>query len=402
MTGVQRASGGIAARSLWAGALVLPLSGVLLLAAGPPARAAVTAPGNGAVIVAHDTFEISADYESPLDSQLRLTAPGADQSVLLDEGNPLRSRNLTYSFDTLCWDGTPNPCSTDRPAPNGDWTVQQVSGGTPTRTSSFRLRIPARSATDVVADGSVPQKVSVSWRHGREPDLTGFAVFDGEKRVKTLERDDCTGGKCATVLDYQADEVGLHTYTVRTFRSTGVADEPSLESRSQAVSATVLPGVGVPGPDGDVVPGTEASPVPSGTPVPSGSPASDAPDGSPSPAAAGPGGADATANAAAARRQAFSTGFSTFGPKLGVPKLPPLPQAPAVAQIPDGTFEPTLGFEEQEVSEPGPPGGVAARVTSTAGTALVSEELVRGTAGALVLFLTGAHLRRWLNAAPPG
>jgi hypothetical protein len=69
-----------------------------------------------------------------------------------------------------------------------------------------------------------------------------------------------------------------------------------------------------------------------------------------------------------------------------------------VAQLPDGTFEPTLGFEDQEL---GPPGGVAARVTSTVGAAFVSEQIVRSTAGALVLMLAGAHLRRWLSTAPP-
>jgi hypothetical protein len=69
-----------------------------------------------------------------------------------------------------------------------------------------------------------------------------------------------------------------------------------------------------------------------------------------------------------------------------------------VAQLPDGTFEPTLGFEDQELSETGPPGGVAARVTSTVGAAFVSEQIVRSTAGALVLLLAGAHLRRWLSS----
>jgi len=403
VTATQRASGLFGAgRALLTGALALPLSGVLLAAAAAPASAAIISPGNGAVIDTNRTFEISASYEPPsLKNQLRLTPPGSGQSVLLDEVELIQSRNLSYPFNTRCWDGTPNRCSNDRPAPNGVWTVQQTGDGAPIMTSTFRLLIPARPPTGVTADGSAPQKVRLSWKDGPEPDLTGFAVFEGEQQVKKLERGDCAGGTCTTVIDYQADGVGLHTYTVRAFRSRGpgVAGEPLVSGSSNDVSATVLPGAGLPGPVGGVVPGTEASPAP-GSPA-SASPTPGGPTASRSPAATRPGGSAPAANSTAARRQAFSSGFSAFGPKLGVPKLPPLPQAPAVAQLPDGTFEPTLGFEDQELSETGPPGGVAARVTSTVGAAFVSEQIVRSTAGALVLLLAGAHLRRWLSTAPP-
>ncbi len=403
MTAAQRVTGRFAvARSLWAGALVLPLSGVLLAAAAAPASAAITSPGNGEVIDTNRTLEISAGYEPPLKNQLRLTPPGSGQSVLLDEVELIPSRNnLRYSFKTGCWDGTPKACSNDRPAPNGVWTVQQTGDNAPTMTSTFRLLIPARPPTGVTADGSAPQQVRLSWKDGPEPDLTGFAVFDGGQQVKTLARGVCREGTCTTVIDYQADGVGLHTYTVRALRlrGPGVEGEPLESVSSNEVSATVLPGAGLPGPLGDVVPGTEASPAPD-SPA-SASPAPGGPTASRSPAATRPGGSAPAANSTAARRQAFSSGFSAFGPKLGVPKLPPLPQAPAVAQLPDGTFEPTLGFEDQELSETGPPGGVAARVTSTVGAAFVSEQIVRSTAGALVLLLAGAHLRRWLSTAPP-
>ena len=403
MTAAQRVTGRFAvARSLWAGALVLPLSGVLLAAAAAPASAAITSPKDGVVFDTDGTFEISASYEPPsLANQLRLTPPDSRQSVLLDEVELIQREDLRYSFKTGCWDGTPKACSNDRPAPNGVWTVQQTGDNAPTRTSTFQLLIPARPPTGVTADGSAPQQVRLSWKDGPEPDLTGFAVFDGGQQVKTLARGACVGGTCTTVIDYQADGVGLHTYTVRAFRSLGpdVAGEPLESGSSNEVSATVLPGAGLPGPLGDVVPGTEASPAPD-SPA-SASPAPGGPTASRSPAATRPGGSAPAANSTAARRQAFSSGFSAFGPKLGVPKLPPLPQAPAVAQLPDGTFEPTLGFEDQELSETGPPGGVAARVTSTVGAAFVSEQIVRSTAGALVLMLAGAHLRRWLSTAPP-
>jgi len=111
------------------------------------------------------------------------------------------------------------------------------------------------------------------------------------------------------------------------------------------------------------------------------------------------------AAAAVAQRRAFSSGFAAFGVKLGIPKLPPLPQtqgqAPSVAEpLPDGTFEPTLGFQDQVVEERVETQGPARRVTTVVENALDSDQLARSTAGALLLLLAGAHLRRWIAAAP--
>ncbi len=376
--------------------VLLPVTGVLLVTAALPASAEISGvPGE-----TRDPgiISIRAGYPpgnpvAPRNNRLTLTEPEkpAVEVASAPPADAVSGGQLAFDFNTQCWMPS-NPCT---PARNGTWTLVQTGGDD--ATLSFRLLIPARPPTGVTADGSAPQKVRLSWNDGPEPDLTGFAVFEGEQQVKTLGRD-CAGGTCTTVIDYQADGVGLHTYTVRAFRSRGpgVAGEPLPSGSSNEVSATVLPGAGLPGPVGGVVPGTEASPAP-GSPA-SASPAP--PTASRSPAATRPGGSAPAANSTA-RRQAFSSGFSAFGPKLGVPKLPPLPQAPAVAQLPDGTFEPTLGFEDQELSETGPPGGVAARVTSTVGAAFVSEQIVRSTAGALVLLLAGAHLRRWLSTAPP-
>ncbi len=390
MTAAQRAGGRLGvARSLWAGALVLPLSGVLLVVAAPPASAQIGSPETGTVFAAHDTFLITANQFGA--SRLLLTPPGG-QAIQVAEGGPA-DLEVSHPFNTLCREADGRPCAGDRPAANGEWGVRQVGGGVSDSSTTFRLRIPARPPTDVTADGSSPLQASVSWRLGTEPDLTGFAVFEGETQVKSVPRGDCRDGACTAVIAYPVEGAGAHTYTVRAFRSAGDGGEPLASAPSASASATVLPGAALPGPLGGVVPGT-GSPAPESSASASPSPAKATASRSP---AARPGGVDP----AAARRQAFSTGFNTFGPKLGVPKLPPLPQAPAVAQLPDGTFEPTLGFEDQELGEDDPSSGVAARVTSTVGDAIVSEQVVRSTAGALVLLLTGAHLRRWLNAAPP-
>lgn len=389
MTAAQRGSGRLGvARSLWTAALVLPLSGVLLVVAAPPASAQINSPENGRVFAAHETFLITASQIGT--SQLLLTPPGG-QAIQVAEGG-ITDPEVSHPFNTLCREPDGRPCSGDRPAVNGEWGVRQVGGGVNDSSTTFRLRIPPRPPTDVKADGSSPLQATVTWRLGTEPDLTGFAVFDGEAQVKSVPRGDCRDGACTAVIDYPIDGAAVHTYTVRAFRSAGDGGGPLASAPSASATATVLPGSALPGPLGGVVPGT-GDPAPENAASASPSPAKATASRSP---AARPGGANT-----AGRRQAFSTGFNTFGPKLGVPKLPPLPQAPAVAQLPDGTFEPTLGFEDQELGEDDPSSGVAARVTSTVGDAIVSEQIVRSTAGALVLLLTGAHLRRWLNAAPP-
>ena len=75
---------------------------------------------------------------------------------------------------------------------------------------------------------------------------------------------------------------------------------------------------------------------------------------------------------------------------------------PSIAgALPDGTYEPTLGYPDQVVQERVGTPGPSRRVTTAAGAALASEQLARSTAGALLLLLVGAHLRCRLGAAPP-
>jgi hypothetical protein len=104
-----------------------------------------------------------------------------------------------------------------------------------------------------------------------------------------------------------------------------------------------------------------------------------------------------------AERRAFALTFKAFAPKLGIPKLPPLPNAsPAVAPLPDGTFEKTLGYKDVVKTEKiDSPQAAARRVTGAVGSALDSAQFLRSIAGALVLLLLAAHLRRWLGSHTP-
>ena len=411
MTGETQYRGGPRTRRVLPRLVVmLPVSMVLLVAAAPGASAAIGGVGRGEVVRVDRKIPIVADYgpaapDSP--PRLTLTEPGGPPVVVASAPFVLlESGRLNYSFDTQCWVASApnNPCVTPRPARNGIWTLAQTGGASDT--VPFQLLIAPRAPTAVTAIATSPRDMRVSWRRGAEPDLTEYTVFEGETPVRDgLAPDDICddAGACGTDVSYPSDGTGEHTYTVRAARSDGM-DDFLVSPRSASASGTFLAPLASPQPTD---PG--ASPAPGGgtdglSPGASGSPSPGASSSPGAVASPGAGGSGNVSDQAAARRQAFSLGFDAFAPKLGIPKLPPLPkapQAPAVANLPDGTFEPTLGFEDQvlrEEAEPG--GGAAARVTSAVGNAIDSERLARSAAGALVLLLIGAHLRRWLGAAP--
>ena len=289
------------------------------------------------------------------------------------------------------------------------------------------------------------RQVRVSWRRGAEPDLQRYVVSEGGSTVAEVAAGACDGGTCSTTVGYPAAGSGAHTYAVKAFRSDGGSG--ALDSGSSEASATLAapPAEPAPAPSGGADGGTGGTTTDGGTGAGTGGATTSAggtgggttgaggtttgsgAGGSAGGASGGgtgaAGGAGAGSGAggsgtaplavgtaapggsveqAVAQRKAFALSFSAFGPKLGIPKLPPLPQAqsPDVAPLPDGTYEPTLGFQDQVVTERTEAQTPAQRVTGVVGRALDSEQLVRSTAGALVLLLCGAHLRRWLAAGP--
>ena len=411
-----------AARLTAAALLALPMAAGAVLTTASPAAAAVTAPGNGTVFETYGTVPIRADYAaSTTPTRLTLTSPGGEEvEVARVEGDATRGGTLAYDLDTGCWTFPSKDCRDGRLAPNGTWTVTQ-SGGT-SGSTTFVTRIRPKAPTGLTATPVSRREVKVTWRLGAEPDLTGWTVYEGSAAVASVPRSACDAGTCAGTVAYPTDDTGEHTFTVRAARTVSPGSAATLEGPASAPVTTRLD-----------PPGSEPTPGGSGQPTPGGSGTdggtggssggtggagggSTAPGaGGPTPggtgAQPGPGGPIAVGTAppagtdqqAVAQRKAFALSFSAFGPKLGIPKLPPLPQAqaPAVApEIADGTFEPTLGFEDQvvreriEVAQQGP----TERVRDVVGTALDSERLLRSTAAALVLLLAGAHLRRWLSA----
>lgn len=425
-------------------AVSLPLAAGVLVAGAPAAGANVTAPGDGTVFTSYGSFEIRAEYpRSSSDHRLTLTSPGGPAVTVDTAPAGLEGGTLTYSLDTGCWVHPSTSCTGKRRAPNGTWTITQSGGAS--GSSTFVTRIRPDAPTAVSATALNPSEARVSWRLGDEPDLTGWDVLEGSDVVKGgIGRGACSSGTCSVVIGYPTEGSGEHTYTVRAHRSVAPGSSTTLSSGLSAPASARLdkpapppeptqeptPGgttsdpSGGPGSDPSTDPGSDPSTGPGGDPSsgPSSGPGTakgtDPGSGSSGGGTAAGGGSGsgtapigtATASggpsadaSALAQRKSFALTFSAFGPKLGIPKLPPLPQAqaPAIApELADGTFKPTLGFQDQVVQERVEVAQAPTeRVRSVVGTALDSERLLRSTAGALVLLLLGAHLRRWLGAA---
>jgi len=405
------------ARRTAALAVALPLALAGLVVAASAALAAPVAPGNGTVFTAPASFEVRADYgPSSEENRLSLTSPSGEAQVVATAGGGLGSGTLTYRFDTGCWTYPSSSCTGRRPAPNGTWTVTQNGGGA--GSSTFVTRIPPAAPTGVSAVALSPREVRLTWARGAEPDLVRWTVLEGSAVVQDgVGLDACSGDTCSTVVRYASEGSGDHTYAVRAHRTTAPGSSETLASPSSATtSARLEPAPAAP---------SDPTPAPAGSGTGDGGsgPGSTGDGGTTGGAAPGTGGAPAPGEATTTgagvgpgagggtpppaggdipSRRASAPGFSTFGPQLGT--LPALPQAPAPAIAPDpgdGTFEGTLGFEDQVLTErvevaQGPTG----RVASAVGEALDGERLATSTAGALVLLLSGAHLRRWLGIAP--
>ena len=416
--------------------LSLPLAAGAVITAASPAAAAVTAPGNGAVFETYGTVPIRADYGASSNATtLTLTSPGGP-AVEIDRAEPnvANGGTLSYDLDTGCWTFPSSSCRDGRLAPNGTWTVTQ-SGGT-SGSTTFVTRIRPKAPTGLTATPMSRTEVKVSWRLGAEPDLTGWTLFEGSGVVNAVTRSACEAGTCSAVVRYATEGSGEHTYTVRASRSVAPGSSETLEGPQSApvttrLDAPAAPASPAPGTGGGTAPGsgggtggTDDGGSGAGTDGGSGNnggtgggstgggtsgggtggggSTAGGPTGGGPPISTGTAPAASADQQAVAQRKAFALSFSAFGPKLGIPKLPPLPQAqaPAVApEVADGTFEPTLGFEDQVVRERVEVAqGPTQRVRNVVGTALDSERLLRSTAAALVLLLAGAHLRRWLSA----
>jgi hypothetical protein len=397
------------------------------LTAGPAAAAsAVSGP---ATVTEHGTFTVTGVLDEGVNrtgvAELRVSGNGYERAVARASRPSTREpqadpNRVSYGVATApCTLPDAAFCGGGGVLPNGRYAVrlfevdrppdggqvergQSAGGGTP---FSVLVDVPALRPEDVTAALS-GRTVTVSWARGVgadrslvEPDVR-WVVSDNVGRSAPAGPGACSGGTCRATLTYPDDEAGPRTFTVTASRPCeGCANSGTSSTPTAPVVVPVVPGA-TPGPgDREPSPGSGSGQPGSGGSAGTGSGGSGGTAGT----GGGSGGTGGTGTGTA-DPSAFARGFSSFEPKLGLPKLPPLPQAdaPAVAAplLPDGTFDDELDYGRERpleaLEEPSASRGRESVLRSTEGLP-VSEELVRGVAAALVLVLSGAHLRTWLG-----
>ena len=359
---------------------------------------------------------------------LSITVPTASgpSTRRLRTHNEKTQVSWSYQFDPdyLC-----APTCSGQPARNGQYTVT-LAGRNLNQSRTLTVRVPPVAPTSVSATKTGQRQITVRWRVGALPDdAVGFDVYHGNVLLTRLYK---------TELDYAHDlpETGYggsHTYRVAAIRGDGAGGELATSSApsntvtlteptpSSEPTPTDDPSTPSPDPSASPSPGTSpdpgASPSPSGgfgsggTPSPGTSPGSSPGSGSGSGSGNNGGfssGGSATPKPADkkavlnSQRQAFALTFKSFSPKLGAPKLPPLP---AFAPVPEdeGTFDDTIDYGEQEIPElagSSTGGSVREVAIDTIVTVFQGRNLYTSVAAGLLMVLCAAHLRVWLGSAP--
>jgi len=414
-------------------ALLMTVSGLGLTLGASPAYAAgsITDPVDGATYTVDTTVRLRASINTTTKTDLHLQGPsGVDVVVASGSGTVTNgAAALAYDMDTSCSSFPSAQCTGRVPAANGTWLVRLTGGADDSL--NFVLRIPPAKPTGVTASEQGYRAATVTWRKGAEPDLVGWTLYDNDAVTQDgIGLGVCTSaGTCTTTVTYDRDGTGAHAYSLVAKRRTAPGSTVTLSSpRSDEAGVTLgsppPPPPPSPSPSPSSSPGTGGAATPSpgasagGDPAGSGS-ATGGPTGSSGTGSGGTSGSGSSGSGsgstgigtssspttAIAQRRAFGLSFSAFAPKLGIPKLPPLPatQFPAAAPLPDGSYEGTLGYrdivEREKVSGPS---SAAERVTSVVGSALDGTRFARSLAGALILLLIAAHLRRWIAAGSEG
>lgn len=438
----------IARRAAW-----LPLALVVAGMAASPAHAATASwrtPTDNATYTSTASgiefvVALSRGLTDRSEVHLGIAVPGPQPGpfrVASTTGNELR-----FTFNPSC----PNhagACTSGVPAYNGRYTASLSGGATGTRT--VVLQAPPAAPTGVSATATGQHRVKVSWSANREPDLTGYDVFtaDGGVVVQHLPVD---------TLSYEFDLPdsgygGEHRYVVRAHRlacsnCSGPATDEQLASAMSAPASVTLneptpepqpssggydggtggntgsgtggntgsgtggntgggynggSGTGGGSNTGGGTGGNTGSGSGTGGNTGSGEPAYN--DGSATGGGLQSGPKPTTGpNSLANQRYAFGVTFKNFAPKLGAPKLPPLPKF-TEAPLPEGTYDPMLDYGPQEAEGPNAlvaeGGGFTTTVIDSFTSVFEGRKLFRSIAIALLFLLAAGHLRLWLRNAP--
>jgi hypothetical protein len=413
--------------------VALPIA-VGLVVAAPLAQAAINGPSSSGIQYTQNTTIGLSAHVSSGTGHLALTDPNKGTRVVTGD-----SSNPSYSFDTGCY-----PDCNAGSALNGTWTVTLSGGESDSKT--LVLKIPPKTPQSVNAQLTASREITLTWNVGPEPDLTGWTVLDGGGgALRQLSRSDCSR-TCQAVFGYNADDEGDRSFSVVAHRAVCPSCADALDSPHSSTVTATLPPKPAPSPTPAPTPSDTPAPAPTDSPAAGsggasgGGPASPAPTSSASGkggagggtlthAGGGAGAGGATSGgpsaqpssspskaggpnvaigsgtkveAVQAQRLAFALSFSSFAPKLGIAKLPPLPVAIAPTLASDGgevggAFQTTLGYKDVVKREKVTTVSQAASALRGAlSGALDVQRLMPSIAGALILLLLGAHLRRWL------
>ena len=423
-----------------AAALLLAGSGALIVMA-PTASAAISG-FPSAAYTSNTTISIQASVaRSATQSVLTLTDPtGASKQLSATTSKDVlgqyNAATLSYTLSTTCEQASTSSCSGLHPALNGSWVVKVAGDSANSDTKQFRIDIAPRIPSGVSAASTDSDQITLTWQPNAEPDLQQYDVLDGAgNELRSVGANGCGSGTCSTVFTYAASDSGDRSFSVSATRNAPVEASGSLTSPGSSPQSATLQGP--PSPSPSPAPASHPSGATgsgsggassgqggsgsgqsggggtgaSGTPNASGRPSGGAGSGSGG-STSGPSGTQGSqsamtqsnaAAAALAARAAFAQSFSSFAPKIGLNKLPPLPvnEGPILAEgvLPDGTFNPTLGYTDKVITEKVKTGGgTTSMVTGAFSHVLDSAQLARTIAVTLLLLVTGLHLRRWATS----
>lgn len=426
-----------ATRSLGVLALAAPLAASLLAVTTGTASAATsfTSPSSGAVVTSGSNVTVTGTVPqctvSPLATcpsvTLTITSPAGTKTTA---GPKAESRQGASTLSAAV--------STPATARNGAWTAQ-LSGDGSANLSFYTNFAPATPADfrAQAADGDT-RNVSFSWTKGSEADLVDYVLYEGSSPVdadagQIDAASHCSGSTCYYAHYYSSDSPGQHDYQLVARRSGGgcASCGSTLESPNRAsTSVTLVPPPPKPSPtpsatpDGGTTTGGSTTGGSStggtstgGTTTGAGSSSGGSTTGGSSSGGSSTGGSatgsggtvksgpkptlPALADPIVASRRAFALRFNAFSPSLGIPKLPPLPaiSLPTVSgegPLPQGTFKPQLPYQAQTKVEKTT--SFTSRPIAAVRDVLDSDRLAKSLAGALILLLVGAHLRRYLGS----
>ena len=388
-----------AVKALVVVALAAPLVGGLVGSSPAEANGTITSPKSG-------TTDRPVIYTSPTRVQLRATASGLGETDLLLRAPlgktaqkvdsyagsvvPTDHATLSYVLNTDCATFPSPKCTGSVPAPNGVWTVvvtgaAGAGAGAGGASQTFTLKVPPRVPAAFTARASGARQIAFTWSKGTEPDLTSYTLYDGAGKVARAlpAADACTGSSCSYVLTYPADAPGRHDFALTSHRRTAPTGTGTVESSKAVAGATLAAPA-----SGSRLTGAPGSPADAKAPVPG---AQGKPAAPPVRLPAGDNGSS----------RALGQTLADFAPNLAVAGLPPLPltAGPTLAEppLPFGTFKPALPYKPVLAQPPVRPPDALQKASNAVHTALDTGQLVRSLAGALVLLLAGAHLRRLVS-----